>query len=164
MHRDVKPSNMLVNTAGQIKLCDFGVSVQLVNSIAKSYVGTNAYMAPERIKGEEYSIHSEVWSLGVSLYELAMGIFPYASATSSTARPMDLINSIVNKVPPQLPGDRFSREFVDFVSQCMKKELHTRPSPEALMTHPYIQMYDDGNSNIVAQWVLQNKHPSNLMS
>ncbi|KAG2471362.1 MP2K5 kinase, partial [Polypterus senegalus] len=42
---DVKPSNMLVNTRGQVKLCDFGVSTQLVNSIAKTYVGTNAYMA-----------------------------------------------------------------------------------------------------------------------
>ncbi|XP_033045518.1 dual specificity mitogen-activated protein kinase kinase 5 isoform X10 [Trachypithecus francoisi] len=46
LHRDVKPSNMLVNTRGQVKLCDFGVSTQLVNSIAKTYVGTNAYMAP----------------------------------------------------------------------------------------------------------------------
>ncbi|XP_060240929.1 dual specificity mitogen-activated protein kinase kinase 5 isoform X10 [Meriones unguiculatus] len=45
LHRDVKPSNMLVNTGGQVKLCDFGVSTQLVNSIAKTYVGTNAYMA-----------------------------------------------------------------------------------------------------------------------
>ncbi|KQK84752.1 hypothetical protein AAES_45839 [Amazona aestiva] len=45
LHRDVKPSNMLVNTRGQVKLCDFGVSTQLVNSIAKTYVGTNAYMA-----------------------------------------------------------------------------------------------------------------------
>ncbi|RMB94210.1 hypothetical protein DUI87_29016 [Hirundo rustica rustica] len=48
LHRDVKPSNMLVNTRGQVKLCDFGVSTQLVNSIAKTYVGTNAYMAVKK--------------------------------------------------------------------------------------------------------------------
>ncbi|XP_008706773.2 dual specificity mitogen-activated protein kinase kinase 5 isoform X4 [Ursus maritimus] len=77
LHRDVKPSNMLVNTRGQVKLCDFGVSTQLVNSIAKTYVGTNAYMAPERISGEQYGIHSDVWSLGISFMELALGRFPY---------------------------------------------------------------------------------------
>ncbi|KAH0501295.1 Dual specificity mitogen-activated protein kinase kinase 5 [Microtus ochrogaster] len=60
---------MLVNTGGQVKLCDFGVSTQLVNSIAKTYVGTNAYMAPERISGEQYGIHSDVWSLGISFME-----------------------------------------------------------------------------------------------
>ncbi|KAM9422790.1 dual specificity mitogen-activated protein kinase kinase 5 isoform 3-T4 [Salvelinus alpinus] len=77
LHRDVKPSNMLVNTRGQVKLCDFGVSTQLVNSIAKTYVGTNAYMAPERISGEQYGIHSDVWSVGISFMELALGAFPY---------------------------------------------------------------------------------------
>ncbi|ROL52740.1 Dual specificity mitogen-activated protein kinase kinase 5 [Anabarilius grahami] len=116
LHRDVKPSNMLVNTRGQVKLCDFGVSTQtmtlyskpmsllftyththadarqaagershyvcpviadLVNSIAKTYVGTNAYMAPERISGEQYGIHSDVWSVGISFMELALGSFPY---------------------------------------------------------------------------------------
>uniref|UniRef100_UPI00398F6EB4 dual specificity mitogen-activated protein kinase kinase 5 isoform X8 n=1 Tax=Pristiophorus japonicus TaxID=55135 RepID=UPI00398F6EB4 len=77
LHRDVKPSNMLVNTRGQVKLCDFGVSTQLVNSIAKTYVGTNAYMAPERIAGEQYGIHSDVWSFGISFMELALGRFPY---------------------------------------------------------------------------------------
>nr|XP_029511810.1 dual specificity mitogen-activated protein kinase kinase 5-like [Oncorhynchus nerka] len=76
LHRDVKPSNMLVNTRGQVKLCDFGVSTQLVNSIAKTYVGTNAYMAPERISGEQYGIHSDVWSVGISFMELALGAFP----------------------------------------------------------------------------------------
>ncbi|XP_061615989.1 dual specificity mitogen-activated protein kinase kinase 5 isoform X3 [Phyllopteryx taeniolatus] len=77
LHRDVKPSNMLVNTRGQVKLCDFGVSTQLVNSIAKTYVGTNAYMAPERISGEQYGIHADVWSVGISFMELALGMFPY---------------------------------------------------------------------------------------
>ncbi|PKU30936.1 hypothetical protein llap_18760 [Limosa lapponica baueri] len=66
---------MLVNTRGQVKLCDFG----LVNSIAKTYVGTNAYMAPERISGEQYGIHSDVWSLGISFMEsiYVVLIIPY---------------------------------------------------------------------------------------
>uniref|UniRef100_A0A674NYJ4 mitogen-activated protein kinase kinase n=1 Tax=Takifugu rubripes TaxID=31033 RepID=A0A674NYJ4_TAKRU len=76
LHRDVKPSNMLVNTRGQVKLCDFGVSTQLVNSIAKTYVGTNAYMAPERISGEQYGIHADVWSVGISFMEVGCSLDP----------------------------------------------------------------------------------------
>ncbi|XP_057578983.1 dual specificity mitogen-activated protein kinase kinase 5 isoform X2 [Hippopotamus amphibius kiboko] len=81
LHRDVKPSNMLVNTRGQVKLCDFGVSTQLVNSIAKTYVGTNAYMAPERISGEQYGIHSDVWSLGISFMEVESHIVLFLCVT-----------------------------------------------------------------------------------
>jgi mitogen-activated protein kinase kinase 5 len=77
MHRDVKPSNVLVNTQGCVKLCDFGVSVQLLTSLTKTFIGTNAYMAPERILGGEYGIHSEIWSLGLSTLEMALGRFPY---------------------------------------------------------------------------------------
>ena len=51
MHRDIKPSNVLVSSRGYIKLCDFGVSGELVNSIADTFVGTSTYMAPERIQG-----------------------------------------------------------------------------------------------------------------
>ncbi|XP_064123425.1 dual specificity mitogen-activated protein kinase kinase 5 isoform X12 [Loxodonta africana] len=105
LHRDVKPSNMLVNTRGQVKLCDFGVSTQLVNSIAKTYVGTNAYMAPERISGEQYGIHSDVWSLGISFMEDS----------------------------PILPVGEFSEPFVHFITQCMRKQPKERPAPEELM-------------------------------
>ena len=56
VHRDVKPSNLLVNKAGRVKISDFGVSGQLANSVTKcnSWVGTVTYMSPERIAGEPY--------------------------------------------------------------------------------------------------------------
>uniref|UniRef100_A0A8C5X8V5 mitogen-activated protein kinase kinase n=1 Tax=Malurus cyaneus samueli TaxID=2593467 RepID=A0A8C5X8V5_9PASS len=139
LHRDVKPSNMLVNTRGQVKLCDFGVSTQLVNSIAKTYVGTNAYMAPERISGEQYGIHSDVWSLGISFMEVR--------------RPLQLLQCIVDEESPVLPAGEFSEPFVHFITQCMKKQPKERPAPEDLMGHPFIVQYNDGNAEVVSMWV-----------
>jgi len=78
IHRDIKPSNMLFNSKGEIKICDFGVSGELINSIADTFVGTSTYMSPERIQGAQYSVKSDVWSTGISLIELAMGRFPFA--------------------------------------------------------------------------------------
>ncbi|KAJ9100018.1 hypothetical protein QFC19_005836 [Naganishia cerealis] len=79
IHRDIKPSNILVNSKGSIKICDFGVSGELINSIANTFVGTSTYMSPERIQGGNYSVKSDVWSLGISLIELALGRFPFSN-------------------------------------------------------------------------------------
>ncbi|XP_073657266.1 dual specificity mitogen-activated protein kinase kinase 5 isoform X2 [Tursiops truncatus] len=123
--KDVKPSNMLVNTRGQVKLCDFGVSTQLVNSIAKTYVGTNAYMAPERISGEQYGIHSDVWSLGISFMEI--------QKNQGSLMPLQLLQCIVDEDSPVLPVGEFSEPFVHFITQCMRKQPKERPAPEELM-------------------------------
>ncbi|KAI0047123.1 ste7-like protein [Auriscalpium vulgare] len=82
IHRDIKPSNILCNSKGHIKICDFGVSGELINSIADTFVGTSTYMSPERIQGAQYTVKSDVWSLGISLIELALGRFPFSDSSS----------------------------------------------------------------------------------
>ncbi|KAL0578788.1 MAP kinase kinase (MEK) [Marasmius crinis-equi] len=90
IHRDIKPSNILCNSRGEIKICDFGVSGELINSIADTFVGTSTYMSPERIQGAQYTVKSDVWSLGISLIELALGHFPFAESSSDDSDLSDL--------------------------------------------------------------------------
>nr|UPI52636.1 mitogen activated protein kinase kinase 5 [Echinococcus multilocularis] len=143
MHRDVKPSNVLINKGGDIKLCDFGISGDLVNSLAMTKdVGCRPYMAPERINPDlmshGYDVRSDVWSLGISLVELATGRFPYPSWRS----PFHQLQSVLQSPSPQLPPDEevsvpFSAAMREFVGACLQKDLKKRPKYAALMELPW---------------------------
>lgn len=140
IHRDVKPSNILLNREGSIKLCDFGISGQLVDSIAKTRdAGCQPYMAPERIdprqSGKGYDIRSDVWSLGITLYELATGKFPYPKWNSV----FEQLTQVVQGPAPRLSDPRFSLNFINFVNTCLTKEDRNRPKYNKLLEHPFIE-------------------------
>ncbi|KJE90307.1 STE/STE7/MEK1 protein kinase [Capsaspora owczarzaki ATCC 30864] len=132
----VKPSNILMNMNGDIKICDFGVSGELINSMANSFVGTRSYMAPERLEGDNYSVQSDVWSLGISLIEMALGRFPIPPEEGKRSTPMaifELLGYIVNGPPPKLSDPSFSVEFRDFIDNCMIKNPQLRPGLKKLL-------------------------------
>lgn len=167
MHRDIKPSNILVNSHGQIKLCDFGVSGQLIDSTAQTFVGTRHYMSPERLTGHPYTIHSEIWSLGLTLVELALGMYPipqhdpeamYRREVQSEANRMPvfaLMECIVNEPSPTIPGPPiFSAEFKDFVDRCLKKLPEERFDLRTIVQHDFVVRYERTHVD-VDLWVCQ---------
>jgi mitogen-activated protein kinase kinase len=147
MHRDIKPSNVLINSRGEIKLCDFGVSSELENSVADTFVGTGTYMAPERIQGSPYTVKSDVWSVGLTLMELAIGKFPFSIDSEDddeAAGPqgiLDLLQQIVLEPSPRLPkSEAFPAILEDVIAKCLMKDPKERPTPRELFeTDPFLQ-------------------------
>ncbi|KAJ1562429.1 hypothetical protein HK405_012310 [Cladochytrium tenue] len=121
--------------AGSVdKLYEGGVPEDVLSKIS---------LAPERISVESsgaYTAQSDVWSLGLSLVETALGRYPYPAEEYDSV--FDQINAIVMGDPPELPVDEFSENARDFVAQCLLKSPDRRPTYTELLDHPWLRFAD----------------------
>ncbi|XP_010545618.1 PREDICTED: mitogen-activated protein kinase kinase 4 [Tarenaya hassleriana] len=133
---------LLINSAKNVKIADFGVSRILSQTMdpCNSSVGTIAYMSPERINtdlnhGQYDGYAGDIWSLGVSILEFYLGRFPFA--VSRQGDWASLMCAICMSQPPEAPPSA-SVEFRYFISCCLQREPAKRWSTQQLLQHPFI--------------------------
>lgn len=149
IHRDLKAGNILFTLDGDIKLADFGVSAKNTRTIQRrdSFIGTPYWMAPEVVmcetsKDRPYDYKADVWSLGITLIEMAEIEPPHHELN-----PMRVLLKIAKSEPPTLAQpSRWSSNFKDFLKKCLEKNVDARWTTSQLLQHPFVTV--DSNKPI----------------
>lgn len=148
VHQDLKPSNILIDEAGNFMLSDFGISKKIESAILRMStralgVGTVPYMGPERFSGDPLPVlASDIWSLGASIYELATGELPFGIAGGA-------IQNNGGEIPKI--GDNWSKELDSLMRACLSKETWDRPRPYDIVSiaQKHLSQVVDLDNNII---------------
>ena len=126
VHRDIKPSNVIINSRGKVKVLDFSLAKKAfaeTNGTGTGFLsesgliaGTIAYMSPEQARGQKVDARSDIWSLGIVLYEMLTGKLPFSGDTKS-----DLIAAILRSEPE--PIQTFSPNLSSEIEQIIRRTL-----------------------------------------
>ncbi|KAI7805337.1 STE20-like serine/threonine-protein kinase isoform X1 [Triplophysa rosa] len=141
IHRDLKAGNILFTADGDVKLADFGVSAKNTKTLQRrdSFIGTPYWMAPEVVmcetsKDRPYDYKADIWSLGITLIELAQ-----IEPPNHEMNPMRVLLKIAKSDPPTLATpSRWSPEFSDFLRKALDKNIDNRWNAVQLLLHPFV--------------------------
>mmetsp|Transcript_12510 Transcript_12510/g.23934 ORF Transcript_12510/g.23934 Transcript_12510/m.23934 type:complete len:223 (+) Transcript_12510:1-669(+) len=134
VHRDIKLSNIFLNNMMDVKLGDFGSS-KLLDGFTHSFAGTPVNMAPEVLLRKPYNLSSDIWSLGVVLYELCTlsTLFDVNNVESLIANQRDSHEHVLEALK-----ESHSFELSDLVSKLLNTDPEKRPTADELMAHPFL--------------------------
>jgi serine/threonine protein kinase len=138
MHRRIGPSKIFLSKDGYVKIGDMGSAETLISDgqrrTARFCLIESPYSAPELLtEGAGHNEQSDIWSLGISVIEMATGRSPYAGL-----EPMAMVQAIVNGPPPVLVSAGHSHAIRDFVRLCLQMNPDSRPSAGQLLKHNFV--------------------------
>ena len=137
LHRDLKPHNFLLTADNQIKITDFSFAKFFEpNTMSATICGSPLYMAPELLKGEMYTNKSDLWSLGVILYQLLFNRYPYYADT-----PYTLIERIESH-PLSFPQSNVSHDCISLIFKLLTRDVSKRITWLKLFDHKWLLRYN----------------------
>ena len=135
IHRDLKSGNIFLMKSGLVKLGDFGISKGFQNTMdkAKTMVGTPYYLSPEILENKPYDAKSDIWSLGVLLYEMMTFKMPF----NASSLPMLSVKIMRGNYTP--PPAVYTKDLREIVSKCLMVNPTKRPKIQEILRMPIIQ-------------------------
>lgn len=122
VHRDIKPQNMIISREGKVKVADFGIARAISNqTIGMNAVGSVHYISPEQAKGSYSDARSDIYSLGITIYEMVTGRLPFEGDNTVTVALAHLENAVV---PPSVLNPEVTPSLDRIILKCTAK----RPS------------------------------------
>lgn len=136
IHRDLKPQNLLITSSNEIKISDFGLAKEFnLDMLKHTYCGSPLYMSPEVIRHQKYNDKSDLWSVGIIIYEMIVGVPPYH--VKNFYQLAKKIDADVITIPEKYKKYT-SKELQNLLSNLLKKEPNARISWEEFFNHPWI--------------------------
>ena len=125
VHMDIKPANIMISNHDEIKVIDFGISLDTSKKFNTEVMGTPYYMSPEQIIGKNIDSRSDIYSLGVTLFELVTGKPPFAGADVSREELLELVKTV--SLPRVAPKNEFEKPMTGLINHIIQKSTAKNP-------------------------------------